>query len=207
VPILFIFNTSSYQYAVQELITAETKSKGIIDFDIQEFLDEIKLGKVEFYGGQTYFRQLRRPFWELYRAVIEMFYEAPFLSLLIFGFPFGVISVVFYFLCCVDSTEQMDEEYVSNSESEDDVNEEDYCLEDEDAAILAANQDSKKTQWFWWLGLECNFWIFCEIFIIVNFIDSFFYGKFNEKIKWISSLLYLKIIFRVDFAVGQKNVY
>lgn len=35
-----------------------------------------------------------------------MFFEAPFLSLLIFGFPFGVISIVCYFLCCVDSSDQ-----------------------------------------------------------------------------------------------------
>ena len=38
-----------------------------------------------------------------------MFFEAPFLSLLIFGFPFGVISIVCYFLCCLDTNDQLDE--------------------------------------------------------------------------------------------------
>jgi len=145
-PILFIFNTSSYQYAIQELISTETKTKAILDLDIQDLLDDIKLGKIEFYGGQTYFRQLRRPFWEIYRAVIEMFYEAPFLSLLIFGFPFGVISIVFYFLCCVDSNEQSDEDYLSNSDSEQEINEEDYYLEDEAACNEINSEKNKKTK-------------------------------------------------------------
>lgn len=50
-----------------------------------------------------------------------MFTEAPFLSLLIFGFPFGVISIVCYFLCCADSTDQLDEteEYSDTDEEED----------------------------------------------------------------------------------------
>lgn len=131
-PLLFIFNTSSYTYAFQEVVSNESGNKAaVIDLDIQELLDEIKLGRIEWYGGQTYFRTLRRPFWELYRAVIEMFFEAPFLSLLIFGFPFGVISIVFYFLCCVDANEEMDEDYLSNSDSNEEVNEEDYYIEDE----------------------------------------------------------------------------
>lgn len=50
-----------------------------------------------------------------------MFIEAPFISLLIFGFPFGVISIVFYFLCCIDSTEtDLDhEENLSDSDEDD----------------------------------------------------------------------------------------
>jgi hypothetical protein len=56
-----------------------------------------------------------------------MFYEAPILSLFIFGFPFGVISIVFYFLCCIDSNDNIDgtEEY---SDTEDE-NEEKYLEE------------------------------------------------------------------------------
>lgn len=51
----------------------------------------------------------------------EMFYEAPIISLLIFGFPFGVISVVCYFLCCLDSTDDTTEgNDLSDSEIDDD---------------------------------------------------------------------------------------
>ena len=49
-----------------------------------------------------------------------MFNEAPFLSLLIFGFPFGIISVVFYFLCCMDSNDQQDSGELTDSDQEDD---------------------------------------------------------------------------------------
>jgi len=119
-PLLFILNTTSYTYSLFDLI--DEKNKAVLEIDIQEILDDIRLNKIEFIGGQSYFRTLRRPLWELYRAIIEMFFEAPFLSLLIFGFPFGVISIVFYFLCCVDSNDQEpddEEDYESNSEDED----------------------------------------------------------------------------------------
>jgi hypothetical protein len=32
-----------------------------------------------------------------------MFREAPMISLLVFGLPFSVISIVCYFLCCCDT--------------------------------------------------------------------------------------------------------
>ena len=50
-----------------------------------------------------------------------MFTEAPIISLLIFGFPFGVISIVCYFLCCLDSVDDSPEgEDLSDSELDDD---------------------------------------------------------------------------------------
>jgi hypothetical protein len=59
-----------------------------------------------------------------------MFTEAPIISLLIFGFPFGVISIVCYFLCCVDLSEQPedeDREHLDDSDAED---EHQYYLEE-----------------------------------------------------------------------------
>ena len=77
-----------------------------------------------------------------------MFYEAPFLSLLIFGFPFTVISIVFYFLCCVDSNDQENEEFNSDTESE--INEDDYDEDNNELAdaFTAGIEDAnvKKTQ-------------------------------------------------------------
>lgn len=49
-----------------------------------------------------------------------MFVEAPVISLFIFGLPFGVISIVFYFLCCMDSNDQPENEEAHDSEIEDD---------------------------------------------------------------------------------------
>lgn len=46
-----------------------------------------------------------------------MFTEAPIVSTIIFGLPFGVISIVCYFLCCFEGSDQPEEE-LSDSEAE-----------------------------------------------------------------------------------------
>lgn len=43
-----------------------------------------------------------------------MFIEAPLISLLIFGIPFGVLSIVCYFLCCFEASEQPEFEQLSD---------------------------------------------------------------------------------------------
>lgn len=144
-PLLFVFNTTAYTYSMFELIHESNLS--LIDLNIHSILDDIRLNQIEFYGGETYLRRFQRPLWELYRAIIEMFIEAPFLSLLIFGFPFMVISIVFYFLCCVDTSDQ-DEEMMENSDSEDELNDEDYEVDEEPApeAIATPDPEIKKKQ-------------------------------------------------------------
>ena len=90
-----------------------------------------------------------------------MFYEAPLLSLLIFGFPFAVISIVFYFLCCVDSNDPADEDEMNSEISGSEMNDEDEDLDDQQQqvgteqgedlceALTAGIQDAniKKDQW------------------------------------------------------------
>jgi hypothetical protein len=68
---------------------------------------------------------MRRPFWELYKAILEMFREAPLISLLVFGLPFSVISIVCYFLCCFDTGHEqnsLDEPVDSDEYGENDDN-------------------------------------------------------------------------------------
>jgi hypothetical protein len=81
----------------------------------------LKFFHQQFFGGRSFLRSIRRPLWEIYRAIIEMFIEAPIISLLIFGFPFGVISIVFYFLCCLDTTDdpQSNQNDLNDSDAED----------------------------------------------------------------------------------------
>ena len=59
-----------------------------------------------------------------------MFIEAPLISLLIFGFPFGVISIVCYFLCCVDSNDEPDEDEPRSDDSEEEEEHHNYLEED-----------------------------------------------------------------------------
>ena len=70
-----------------------------------------------------------------------MFFEAPFLSLLIFGFPFGVISIVCYFLCCLDTNDQLDE-----GEDYSDTDAEDLEYEEEEKQICPKSDEVKKKE-------------------------------------------------------------
>ena len=49
-----------------------------------------------------------------------MFVEAPFISLMIFGIPFAVISIVCYFLCCLEGSESTEVDELSEDSELDD---------------------------------------------------------------------------------------
>jgi hypothetical protein len=60
----------------------DTERKELLDLDIQDVLDMVKFGSVEVFGGQSYFRTLRRPLWELYRAIVVSFIDRHFFDLM-----------------------------------------------------------------------------------------------------------------------------
>ena len=60
----------------------DTERKELLDLDIQDALDMVKFGSVEVFGGQSYFRTLRRPLWELYRALVVSFIDRHFFDLM-----------------------------------------------------------------------------------------------------------------------------
>ena len=59
-----------------------------------------------------------------------MLIESPFLSLLIFGFPMGIISIVIYFICCLDSSDQPEDEN-EYSDTETELDEKEYLESNE----------------------------------------------------------------------------
>jgi len=66
-----------------------------------------------------------------------MFVEAPFISLLIFGLPFGIISIVFYFICCMDTSDpSYNEEDQTDSEGDEDGENEEQLQEDKNNQIM-----------------------------------------------------------------------
>lgn len=69
----------------------------ILDYIIQNVSDVLQ------YSGDAWSKRIFRPFWELYRTIIAMFTEAPFISLLIIGIPGSVICLICYCLCCAPS--------------------------------------------------------------------------------------------------------
>ena len=79
------------------MIDSNIQLEPILDYIIKNHTDIIQ------YSGDTWSKRLFRPFWELYRTIIAMFVEAPFISLLIIGIPALVISLICYCLCCAPS--------------------------------------------------------------------------------------------------------
>jgi hypothetical protein len=79
------------------MIDSNIQLEPILDYIIKNHTEIIQ------YSGDTWSKRLFRPFWELYRTIISMFIEAPFISMLIIGIPTSVISLICYCLCCASS--------------------------------------------------------------------------------------------------------
>jgi hypothetical protein len=79
------------------MIDSNIQFEPILDYIIKNHTEIIQ------YSGDTWSKRIFRPFWELYRTIISMFIEAPFISLLIIGIPASVISLICYCLCCSSS--------------------------------------------------------------------------------------------------------
>jgi hypothetical protein len=79
------------------MIDSNIQLEPILDYIIKNHTEILQ------YTGDTWSKRLFRPFWELYRTIISMFVEAPFISMLIIGIPASVISLICYCLCCSSS--------------------------------------------------------------------------------------------------------
>jgi len=99
-PLIFLYDSVSHKYGIYPLssmIDSNIQLEPILDYIIKNRTDIIQ------YSGDTWSKRLFRPFWELYRTIISMFIEAPFISMLIIGIPASVISIICYCLCCSSS--------------------------------------------------------------------------------------------------------
>ncbi|CAF1055458.1 unnamed protein product [Rotaria magnacalcarata] len=99
-PLMFLYDSVLHKYGIYPLssmIDSNIQLEPILDYIIKNHTDIIR------YSGDTWSKRLFRPFWELYRTIILMFIEAPFISLLIIGIPVSIISLICYCLCCSSS--------------------------------------------------------------------------------------------------------
>ncbi|CAF1508340.1 unnamed protein product [Adineta steineri] len=139
-PLIFLYDSVIHKYGIYPLssmIDSNIQLEPILDYIIKNSTEIIQ------YSGDTWPKRIFRPFWELYRTIISMFIEAPFISMLIIGIPASVISLICYCLCCSSSdnssnksknpkkkrkdgqiTEQDEDEQQSLNEDEDDEYEE-----------------------------------------------------------------------------------
>jgi hypothetical protein len=99
-PLIFLYDSILHKYGIYPLssmIDSNIQLEPILDYIIKNHTEIIQ------YSGDTWSKRLFRPFWELYRTIISMFIEAPFISMLIIGIPASVISLICYCLCCSSS--------------------------------------------------------------------------------------------------------
>ena len=99
-PLIFLYDSISHKYGIYPLasmIEQPIQIEPILDYIVKNSSEIIQ------YSGDTWPKRVFRPFWELYRTIIAMFTEAPFISLLIIGIPTVVISLICYCLCCAPS--------------------------------------------------------------------------------------------------------
>lgn len=96
-PLIFLYDSIAHKYGIYPLapmIDSNIQLEPILDHIIKNHTEIIQ------YSGDAWSKRILRPFWEIYRTVIAMFVEAPFISLLIIGIPASVISLICYCLCC-----------------------------------------------------------------------------------------------------------
>lgn len=96
-PLIFLYDSILHLYGIYPLssmIDSNIQLEPILDYLIANHTEIIR------YSGDTWSKRIFRPFWELYRTIISMFTEAPFISLLVIGIPASVISIICYCLCC-----------------------------------------------------------------------------------------------------------
>ena len=99
-PLIFLYDSVLHKYGIYPLssmIDSHIQLEPILDYIVQNHSEIIQ------YSGDTWPKRLFRPFWELYRTILSMFAEAPFISMLIIGIPATVISLICYCLCCMPS--------------------------------------------------------------------------------------------------------
>ena len=119
------------------MIDKHVQLEPILDYIIFNYSQLIR------YTSNTWTKHLIRPFWELYQAIMLMFKEAPFISMLTIGLPASVLSIVCYCLCCLSNETLMtDTDILYETRGDDETMEQNE--EDNEADMPAKFRQGKK---------------------------------------------------------------
>ncbi|WAR11574.1 TMX3-like protein, partial [Mya arenaria] len=111
-PYIMVLDPTVHLYYIPDLPASEIDAP-----TLHRFLLDVKSGKTTAYGGTSFFQRLKRLFYDILVTVIEVWQSSRWLFLIMFGIPTGVISIVCYSLCCMDT---VDDEIQSDEEDSDD---------------------------------------------------------------------------------------
>ncbi|VDH91137.1 protein disulfide-isomerase TMX3-like [Mytilus galloprovincialis] len=121
-PVMLILDPETHYFYMPPF-----KLENITTENLAAYLESIKHGKEDAYGGTGFFMRVKRLFYDLLVMVVSVWQSSRWLFLLMFCLPTVVISIVCYSLCCM---EPIDDE--NADEFDEDEDEDGYLLENRD---------------------------------------------------------------------------
>ncbi|XP_017778082.1 PREDICTED: protein disulfide-isomerase TMX3 [Nicrophorus vespilloides] len=104
-PYLLVLNSTTNHHHIPEDDPAQLTAAAV---DL--FLERIYNQSVTTYGGNSYTVQLYRYYFEARSSLAEMWRGNPVLTTVLFGLPFGFLSLILYSICCSDILDADEEE-------------------------------------------------------------------------------------------------
>ncbi|ESP01942.1 hypothetical protein LOTGIDRAFT_206090 [Lottia gigantea] len=101
IPSIVVLETASQLHYISDKNVTD-----LTEQSIQDFLDGIKVGKVDAYGGTGFLSKLKRAGFDFLTTVLSIWQASRWLFLLMFGLPTVIISVVCYSLCCMETIDE-----------------------------------------------------------------------------------------------------
>ncbi|XP_053873994.1 protein disulfide-isomerase TMX3 isoform X2 [Malaclemys terrapin pileata] len=112
IPTVVVLNTSNQQYFLPDRRIESTE-------DLVQFINNILDGTVEAQGGDGFLQRIKRIIYDAKSTVMSVFKSSPLLGCFLFGLPLGVISIMCYGICTVDSFGGVEENETSKKETGD----------------------------------------------------------------------------------------
>ncbi|XP_048748970.1 protein disulfide-isomerase TMX3-like [Ostrea edulis] len=104
-PVILVLNTQTHFFYFPDFVISD------ITIDkMSDFLNKVREEKIEPHGGTGFFQRLKRIFYDIFTTVISIWQSSHWLFLFMFGLPTAVVSIVCYSICCMEVTEDSQEE-------------------------------------------------------------------------------------------------
>ncbi|KAF7658536.1 hypothetical protein LDENG_00011640 [Lucifuga dentata] len=102
VPSVIILNTSNEQYFLptEPIETME---------QLVQFINSVLNGSAQAYGGDSFIQRIKRVAFDARSTIMSVFRSSPVLGCFLFGLPLGVISLMCYGICTVESDDGSDD--------------------------------------------------------------------------------------------------
>lgn len=111
-PVMIVLDPDTHYFYIPPF-----KLEDITTKDLSAYLENVRDGKVDAYGGTGFLMRLKRLLYDLLVMVVSVWQSSRWLFLLMFCLPTVVISIVCYSLCCM---EPIDDELADEYDEDED---------------------------------------------------------------------------------------